>query len=132
MSRIVTPENPLRAKAMRAASRIDSRVRSDLRATRGGEPSDAMRNWLLGGLGVEPTRPAAKCAEARGLRSGQRGRLEVQLVLPDPDVVGQSQFRRFQTRLETAGLSGVRCADPVAREDVRRGVIHRSRADRND
>src|SRR3977135_1320419 len=111
MSRIVTPENPLRAKAIRAASRIDSRVRSDLRAARGGESSGAMRNRLLGALGVERTRPAAPCSETRSLRGCQRGRLKVQLVLPDPDIVGQSQFRRFQSRLETAQLSGVLCAD---------------------
>src|ERR1700722_15625950 len=119
MSLMVTPENPLRAKAVRAASRIDSRVRSDLRVSLGGL-SDAMRNRLGCGLrfGIEAARPPAQCAKARSLRSGQARLFEIFLVLPDPDVVRQSEFRRGQPVFEITGFFSLFIADPVAGEDV--------------
>src|ERR1700722_9991886 len=102
LSLMVTPEKPLRANAVRAASRIDSRVRSDFRITRPGEPSDAMCDRFGGGLGlwIDPARPPTQRAKSRRLRSCQTRRFKVLLVLPDPDVVGQGEFRRGQTRLE--------------------------------
>src|ERR1700758_3699395 len=102
MSLIVTPEKPLRANAVRAASRIDSRVRSDFGVARRDEPSDAMRDRLGCDLrfGIEPARPPTQRAKARRLRRRQARRFEVLLVFPDPDVVGQGEVRRGQTRLE--------------------------------
>src|ERR1700722_16856139 len=118
MSLMVTPEKPLRANAVRAASRIDSRVRSDLRVTRWGEPSGAMGDEFVRGLrfGIEPTGPATQRAKARGLRGCQARRFEVLLVLPDPDVIGQGDFRRGQPSLEITRVLGVFLADPVPGE----------------
>src|ERR1700734_793133 len=126
MSLIVTPEKPLRANAVRAASRIDSRVRSDFRAGRG-ELSDDMRNRFGSYLrfGIDPARPPAQRAKARPLRCRQAGPLEVLLVLPDPDVIRQGELRRGQPRLEIASVFRFFLADPVAGEDVRSGVVHR-------
>src|SRR5271168_2013189 len=102
MSLMVTPEKPLRANAVRAASRIDSRVRSDFGVARRGEPSDPMRDRFGCGLrfGIEPVRPPTQRAEARPFRGCEARPFEILLVLPDPDVVGQGEFRRGQPRLE--------------------------------
>src|ERR1700733_3887296 len=102
MSLIVTPEKPLRANAVRPAYKIDSRVRSDFGVARLGEPSGAMVYQFGLGLrpGIEPARPPTQRAKSRCLRSRQTRRFEVLLVLPDPDVVGQGEFRRGQARFE--------------------------------
>src|ERR1700722_16664053 len=133
MSLMVTPEKPLRANAVRAASRIDSRVRSDFGVARRDEPSDAMGYRFGCGLRfwIEPARPPTQRPKARRLRSRQARRFEGLLVLPDPDVVGQRAFRRGQTPRE---ITRARCpflADPVAGEDVGSGVVYRCRADRD-
>src|ERR1700716_2857144 len=100
MSLMVTPEKPLRANAVRAAFRIDSRVRSDFGVGRRGEPSDDMGYRFGCGLRfwIEPARPPTQRAKARRLRGRQARRFQVLLVLPDPDVVGQCDFRRGPAR----------------------------------
>src|ERR1700744_5028068 len=134
MSLMVTPEKPLRANAVRAASRIDSRVRSDFRITRRDKPSDAICDRFGGGLRiwVEPARPPTQRAKSRRLRSRQTRRFKVLLVLPDPDVVGQGEFRCGQTRLEIIRAFWIFLAEPVAGEDIGPRVVYRCRADRDD
>src|SRR5271167_3680986 len=122
MSRVVTPENPLRANAIRAASRIASRVRSDLRWLRvGADVSAAMSDCFRGGvLGrrVEASGPSPQLLETRRLRSRKTWWVQIDLVVPDPNILRECTFGSCKPLDKVAGV-----VDPVAGEDVRHGVI---------
>src|SRR5215207_5243108 len=127
MSRMVTPENPLRANAIRAASRIASRVRSDFRwpgAGVSGTNAHRFRGDAFPG-GIEVFSPGSHLLEACSLRRCEARRIHVLLVLPDLDISGQSAFRGRQPVGKVTGL----IVDPVTGEDVGCGVINRCSAD---
>src|SRR5579875_2229 len=128
---MVTPENPLRAKAIRAPSRIAWRVRSDLRSfAPGAEALGAMGDRQLRrviGLRVEPSGPCTKALEARRLRSRKSRRIHVALVIPDLDILWQCLLGHSEALREIARL----VIDPISGEDIRRGVVNRGGTDRD-
>src|SRR5690606_38084125 len=99
MSRMVTPENPLRANATRAASRTAWRVRSDLR-----RPAASASAAMAVGVRIETARPGPQLLEPRSLRRGQSRLIQVPLMLPDANVVRQRAFGGGQTLGECIGV----------------------------
>src|ERR1700761_8640689 len=126
MSRIVTPEKPLRANAILAASRIACRVRSDFlvgvpTCDASGAKACCFSSDFLA-LGIKAARPRSQGTEPRRLGRREPRSVQVLLVVPDPDVVRQGKLCSGEPLCEFATVF----ADPIAREDVRRGVVYRS------